>query len=64
MSWQHLNQPQGWIGVISLSLSLGPGTINDMGGQRHMLPVWPVSGELSPMGRFVTLLGLKVASKN
>ena len=22
MSWQHLNQPQGWIGVISLSLSL------------------------------------------
>ena len=21
MSWQHLNQPQGWIGVISLSLS-------------------------------------------
>ena len=24
MSWQHLNQPQGWIGVISLSLSLLP----------------------------------------
>ena len=24
MSWQHLNQPQGWIGVISLSLSLSP----------------------------------------
>ena len=22
MSWQHLNQPQGWIGVISLSLSV------------------------------------------
>ena len=22
MSWQHLNQPEGWIGVISLSLSL------------------------------------------
>ena len=22
MSWQHLNQPQGWIGVISLSPSL------------------------------------------
>ena len=22
MSWQHLNQPQGWIGVILLSLSL------------------------------------------
>ena len=22
MSWQHLNQPQGWIGVISISLSL------------------------------------------
>ena len=22
MSWQHLNQPQGWIGEISLSLSL------------------------------------------
>ena len=21
MSWHHLNQPQGWIGVISLSLS-------------------------------------------
>ena len=20
MSWQHLNQPQGWIGVISLSV--------------------------------------------
>ena len=24
MSWQHLNQPQGWIGVISLSLSAAP----------------------------------------
>ena len=23
MSWQHLNQPQGWIGVISLSLYAG-----------------------------------------
>ena len=22
MSWQHLNQPWGWIGVILLSLSL------------------------------------------
>ena len=22
MSWQHLNQPQGWIGVISLSIYL------------------------------------------
>ena len=24
MSWQHLNQPWGWIGVILLSLSLSP----------------------------------------
>ena len=24
MSWQHLHQPQGWKGVIPLSLSLSP----------------------------------------
>ena len=32
MSWQHLNQPQGWIGVISLSLSLDQNVFGEAAG--------------------------------
>ena len=36
MSWQHLNQPQGWIGVISLSLSGGdPGEVKKLERTYH-----------------------------
>ena len=42
MSWQHLNQPQGWIGVISLSLSLSLSRERAREHHRHEVGPWPI----------------------